>query len=113
MNDYVIPLNEISKIGTVKVYNQAYVDNQQKRIEELELEIKHLTEHLEPQSASALFKQVEEEVRQEQEFKEFKKENTKLKKQIKRMKLDVKKCFGSEYNILVEKLFDKWEIKEK
>ncbi len=36
MNDDVIPLNTIGKIGTVKVYNQAYVDKQQKRIEELE-----------------------------------------------------------------------------
>ena len=38
MTDDVIPLNEIGKIGTVKVYNQAYVDKQQKRIEELEKE---------------------------------------------------------------------------
>lgn len=36
MNDDVIPLNEIGKIETVKVYNQAYVDKQQKRIAEQE-----------------------------------------------------------------------------
>ena len=39
MNDDVIPLNEIGKIETVKVYNQAYVDKQQKRIVELEKEL--------------------------------------------------------------------------
>ena len=38
MSDDVIPLNEIGEIGTVKVYNQAYVDKQQKRIAELEKE---------------------------------------------------------------------------
>ena len=32
MNDDVIPLNEIGKIGTVKVYNQAYVDKLEKQI---------------------------------------------------------------------------------
>lgn len=43
----------------------------EKRIEELEAKIKHLTEHLEPQTASALFEQVEEEVRQEWRIKEL------------------------------------------
>ena len=33
-----IPLNEIGQFESIKVYNQAYVDNQQKRIEELENE---------------------------------------------------------------------------
>lgn len=33
-----IPLKEIGKIGTVNVYNQVYVDKQQKKIEELEKE---------------------------------------------------------------------------
>jgi hypothetical protein len=42
MSDNVIPLNEIGKIGTVKVYNQAYVDKQQKRIEELEAQIEKM-----------------------------------------------------------------------
>ena len=32
MSDDVIPLNEIGKIGTVKVYNQAYVDKLEKQI---------------------------------------------------------------------------------
>lgn len=39
MNDEVIPLNEIGKIETVKVYNQSYVNKQQKRIAELEEKI--------------------------------------------------------------------------
>ena len=46
MSDDVIPLNEIGKIETVKVYNQAYVDKQQKRIEELEKENSELKEEL-------------------------------------------------------------------
>lgn len=33
--DSVIPLEEIGKMGTVKVYNQAYVDKLVKQIEEL------------------------------------------------------------------------------
>ena len=47
MTDDVIPLNEIGKIGTVKVYNQAYVDKQQKRIAELEKENAELKAQLE------------------------------------------------------------------
>ena len=35
-----------------------------------------------------------------------------LKQQIEKMKHDVIECFGSEYNILVAKLLNKWEIKE-
>lgn len=42
MSDDVIPLNEIGIIGTVKVYNQAYVDKQQKRIVELEAQIEKM-----------------------------------------------------------------------
>lgn len=36
----------------------------------------------------------------------------KLEQQIKQMKYDVIEHFGSEYNILVAKLLNKWEIKE-
>lgn len=35
-----------------------------------------------------------------------------LEEQIEKMKSDVIECFGSEYNVLVAKLLDKWEIKE-
>ena len=42
MNDDVIPLNEIGKIETVNVYNQAYVDKQQKEIAELEAQIEKM-----------------------------------------------------------------------
>lgn len=35
MNDDVIPLSKISKIGTVKVYTQAYVDKLEKENAEL------------------------------------------------------------------------------
>lgn len=36
-----------------------------------------------------------------------------LEAQIEKMKRDVFECFGSEYNMLVAKLFTEWEIKEK
>ena len=36
-----------------------------------------------------------------------------LEAQIEKMKSDVIECFGSEYNVLVAKLLNKWEIKEK
>ncbi len=39
-------------------------------------------------------------------------ENESLKSQIEKMKSDVKECFGYEYNILVAKLLNKWEVKE-
>lgn len=46
MSDDVIQLNEIGKIGTVKVYNQAYVDKQQKRIAELEQKLENIRYYL-------------------------------------------------------------------
>lgn len=36
-----------------------------------------------------------------------------LEAQIEKMKSDVIKYFGNEYNVLVAKLLNKWEIKEK
>lgn len=42
-----------------------------------------------------------------------KKENLNLKAKIEEIKRDVIKCFGFEYNILVAKLLNKWEIKEE
>lgn len=36
----------------------------------------------------------------------------KLEQQIKKMKSDVIECFGSEYNVLVAKLLNKWEIEK-
>ena len=39
--------------------------------------------------------------------------NKMLEAQIEKMKSDVIECFGSEYNVLVAKLLNKWEIKEK
>jgi cell division septum initiation protein DivIVA len=40
-------------------------------------------------------------------------ENESLKTLIKEIKSDVKECFGFEYNILVAKLLNKWEVKER
>ena len=58
---------------------QAIIDTsepREKRIAELELKIKHITKHLEPQVMTALFEQVEEEVKQEQRIKKLEEENT-------------------------------------
>lgn len=44
------------------------------KVKELEDKIKHLTQHLEPQSMSALFEQVEEEVKQKQRIEELEKQ---------------------------------------
>lgn len=55
-------------------YCLGYIESaepREKRIAELELKIKHLTEHLEPQAMTSLFEQVEEEVKQEQKVKEL------------------------------------------
>lgn len=60
----------------------AGAEPREKRIAELELKIKHLTEHLEPQAMTSLFEQVEEEVRQEQMIKTLDKENAELKEQL-------------------------------
>ena len=38
--------------------------------------------------------------------------NKQQSEQIEKMKADMIECFGSEYNILVAKLLNKWEIKE-
>ena len=45
--------------------------------------------------------------------KELVDENESLITLIKEIKSDVKECFGFEYNILVAKLLNKWEIKEE
>ena len=39
-----IPLEELGKAETVKVYTQAYVDRQEKRIKELETQIEKMKE---------------------------------------------------------------------
>lgn len=56
------------------LFVHAYItgaEPREKRIAELETQIEHLTKHLTFQTASALFEQVEEEVRQEQRLKEL------------------------------------------
>ena len=35
-----------------------------------------------------------------------------LQKQIEKMKSDVVRCFGDEYNVLVAKLLEEWKLKE-
>ena len=42
--EHTIALEELGKVGTVKVYSQAYVDKQENRIKELESALKKITE---------------------------------------------------------------------
>lgn len=49
-----------------------FAEPREKQIDELELKIKNLTKHLEPQAMTEVFKQVEEEVKQEQRIKNMK-----------------------------------------
>lgn len=49
-----------------------FAEPREKQIDELELKIKNLTKHLEPQAMTEIFKQVEEEVKQEQKIKNMK-----------------------------------------
>ena len=50
-----------------------------KKVKELEDKIEHLTKHLEPQTMSALFEQVEEEVKQKQRIAELEAHIEKMK----------------------------------
>ena len=76
MNDDVIPLNKIGKIGTVKVYNQSYVNKQQKRIAELEKELEQakkvqVVEHFEAYGQcrdSRRIASLEKELKSEKEY---------------------------------------------
>lgn len=49
-----------------------FAEPREKQIDELELKIKNLTKHLEPQAMTEIFKQVEEEVKQELMIKNMK-----------------------------------------
>jgi chromosome segregation ATPase len=104
--DDVIPL-EIT--GSVKVYNQAYVDKQEKRIAELEQEIKVLTQNLEDTEIC------------EQALKDkvakLKKENAELKEQNETKDIQIKelqeqKCYWKESSFdWRHKFFKKDEVK--
>lgn len=47
-----------------------------------------------------------------QGYRQSEKRIAELEALIKEIKSDVNECFGYEYNILVAKLLNKWEIKE-
>jgi len=61
---------EVDKVKLKSGYSTYLEDKIQ--IDELELKIKNLTKHLEPQAMTEIFKQVEEEVKQEQRTKNMK-----------------------------------------
>lgn len=83
-----------------------FAEPREKRIAELELKIKHLTEHLEPQAMTSLFKQVEEEVKQEQMIEELKRFLALWKNAICEIRAKNKAC---EDNAHIEHLCDKLE----
>ena len=66
---------------------------------------------------SDLLEEKEELLREAEQLKQriadLEDENESLITLIKEIKSDVKECFGFEYNILVAKLLNKWEIKEE
>ena len=85
--DDVIPLNKIGKIETVKVYNQSYVNKQQKRIAELEEKISILLScNSCPDNKGGLLCQKEYEdkclAQKIQYIKELKEENRQLKDEV-------------------------------
>lgn len=69
--DYSTSYGKGYKHKDLRIAYLAGAEPREKRIEELELKIKHLTNHLEPQAMTALFELVEEEVKQEQRNKEL------------------------------------------
>jgi len=72
MSNDVIQLKGIGKIGTVKVYNQAFVDKQQKRIAELEATNKKISDEC--------HKLVDSLEKKQKEVVDLEKENAELKK---------------------------------
>lgn len=68
-------LKTVTDAADSTMCHMQYYEKQCKELEEenaeLELKIKKLTQHLEPQAMTALFEQVEEEVNQEQKIKEL------------------------------------------
>ena len=98
---------------------------------DLELKIKKLTQHLEPQAMTALFEQVEEEVKQGQKIKELEKEsnhlflegakrveeleekNAKLKEEIKYLSEQIQKLkieLDTPESVVLDKLDEAKEI---
>ena len=80
--DLVLPVEEIISAYRKCINLLLGHEELKKENAELELKIKHLTKHLEPQSMTALFEQVEEEVKQEQRIKELEVQIEQMKKYL-------------------------------
>lgn len=95
---------------------QAYYDGaepREKRIAELELKIKLLTKHLKPQAMTALFRQVEEEIKQEQRIKALTLQLEKMKADMELARDNANKAENWETFSVLKSILDDWEIKEK
>ena len=84
--------------------NKETLQNALKRIDELEAQISVLEkENTKAKKAcSKWFKR----------WREAKKLELEQIAQIEKMKSDVVRCFGDEYNVLVAKLLEEWKLKE-
>ena len=92
MIEQIENLNIQEDVLSLRIENKAL----REVIEELKLKIEKLTKHLEPQSMSALFEQVEEEVKQKQKIKELKDRNAELAGQ----KASLERWFGEAKEII-------------
>lgn len=91
--------NDIKSEYRNQTYNDGYIDGAEPReryIEELKLKIKYLTQHLEPQVMTALFEQIEEEVKHEQKVKELETQVAELNETIKKLKIDFDTWYSAE-----------------
>jgi len=87
-------------------------EQMKQRIADLEKEVTVWKRASENHSYRAL--QSEDKYNKQKEInQELVDENESLKTLIKEIKSDVNECFGFEYNILVAKLLNKWEMKEE
>lgn len=117
MSEKIIPLEKLGNIETVKVYNQAYIDKQQKRIEELEKEAEEYLAGedyfdgfiIMPSAVSEAYIKGAEP--REKRIAELEKENTELKKEVEKHKwndifledcADYDKKIAEEYTTLQE-----------
>ena len=97
---------------TVKEAYLAGAEPREKRIAELELKIKLLTKHLKPQAMTALFRQVEEEIKQEQRIKALTLQLEKMKADVELARDNANKAENWETFSVLKSILDDWERKE-
>ena len=109
---------EIFEIRGAVERRDARIYDLNKKVEKLEEKITLLTKHLEPQSMSALFDQVEEELKQKQRIEELEKENSKLEQKIddmhnqwNKIEKDIKDVSDPHARYNIDDLIEDWGIR--